>query len=97
MFRILIPSEPNEEPKLLLCISENNTQYLLYHYHDTLLAAHQGVTGMYWTIIEKNSLYQGCLIIFEDMFKVVISVRKHVTWKKDQKHIMLEYHLILDQ
>ena len=44
LFRIRIPSEPNKEPELLLCIPENNTQYLLYHYHDTLLAAHQGVT-----------------------------------------------------
>ena len=53
MFWIQIPSEPNEEPELLLCIPENNTQYLLYHYHDTLLAAHQGVTRMYLTIREK--------------------------------------------
>ena len=52
MFQIRIPSEPNEEPELLLCIPENNTQYLLYHYHDTLLAAHQGVTRMYLTIRE---------------------------------------------
>ena len=53
LFRIRIPSEPNEEPELLLCIPENNTQYLLYHYQDTLLAAHQGVTRMYLTIREK--------------------------------------------
>ena len=53
LFQIRIPSEPNEEPELLLCIPENNTQYLLYHYHDTLLAAHQGVTRMYLTIREK--------------------------------------------
>ena len=90
LFQIRIPSEPNEEPELLLCIPENN------HYHDTLLAAHQGVTRMYLTI-KKILCTQGCLIIFEDMFKVVISVRKHITWKKDQKHTMLEYHLILDQ
>ena len=53
LFQIQIPSEPNKEPELLLCIPENNTQYLLYHYHDTLLAAHQGVTRMYLTIREK--------------------------------------------
>ena len=53
LFRIRIPIEPDQEPELLLCVPQKHTPYLLYYYHDSLLAGHQGVTRMYLTLREK--------------------------------------------
>ena len=47
LFRIRIPFEPDQEPELLLCVPEKHTPHLLYYYHESLLAGHQGVTRMY--------------------------------------------------
>ena len=59
LFRIKIPKDKNLEP-LLLVIPESYVPTILYQYHDSLLAGHQGVTTMYVTLKEKfyaNNLF----------------------------------------
>ena len=53
LFRLPLASYDNEEPELLLCIPEKNIPHILYYYHDSLLAGHQGVTRMYLTLRQK--------------------------------------------
>ena len=53
LFRIKIPKEKNLEPSLLLVIPESYIPTIVYQYHDSLLAGHQGVTRMYLTLKEK--------------------------------------------
>ena len=43
LFRIKIPKDKNLEPSLLLVIPETYVPTILYQYHDSLLAGHQGV------------------------------------------------------
>ena len=60
LFRIKRPKDKSLEPSLLLVIPESNVATILYQYHDSLLAGHQGVTRMYLTIKEKfyaNNLF----------------------------------------
>ena len=60
LFRIKIPKDKNLEPSLLLVIPETYVPTILYQYHDSLLAGHQGVTRMYLTLKEKfyaNNLF----------------------------------------
>ena len=42
-----------EDVNLLLCIPESYLPYLFYHYHDTILAGHQGITRTYLTLKER--------------------------------------------
>ena len=53
LFRIRFPSKNSPELDLLLCIPERYIPYLLYYYHDSLLAGHQGVLRMYLTLRER--------------------------------------------
>ena len=53
LLRIKIPKDKNLEPSLLLVIPETYVPTILYQYHDSLLAGHQGVTTMYLTLKEK--------------------------------------------
>ena len=60
LFRIKIPKDKNLEPSLLLVIPETYVPTILYQYHDSLTARHQGVTRMYLTLKEKlyaNNLF----------------------------------------
>ena len=60
LFRIMIPKDKSIEPSLLLVIPESYVPTILYQYHDSLLAGHQGVTRMYITLQEKfygNNLF----------------------------------------
>ena len=60
LFRIKIPKDKRLEPSLLLVIPESYVPPILYQYHDSLLAGHQGVTRMYLTLKEKfyaNNLF----------------------------------------
>ena len=52
LFRIKIPKNKNIEPSLLLAIPKTYVHTILYQYHDSLLAGHQGVTRMYVTLKE---------------------------------------------
>ena len=48
------------KPSLLLVIPETYVTTILYHYHDSLLAGHQGFTRMYLTLKENlfaNNLF----------------------------------------
>ena len=53
LFRIKIPKDKSLEQSLLLLIPESYVATILYQYHDSLLAGHQGVTRMYLTLKEK--------------------------------------------
>ena len=56
----MILKDKNIEPSFLLVISETYVPTILYQYHDSLLARHQGVTRMYLTLKEKiyaNNLF----------------------------------------
>ena len=53
LFRIKIPKDKSLEPSLLLAIPGSYVPTILYQYHDSLLAGHQGVTRMYLTLKEK--------------------------------------------
>ena len=60
LFRIKMPKDKSLEPSLLLVIPESYVPTILYQYHDSLLAGHQGVTGIYLTLKEKfyaNNLF----------------------------------------
>ena len=60
LFRIKVPKDKSIEPSLLLVIPETYVPTILYQYHDSLLAGHQGVTRIYLTLNEKfyaNNLY----------------------------------------
>ena len=60
LFRIKVPEDKNIEPSLLFVIPETYVPTILYQYHDSLLAGHQGVTRMYLTVKEKfyaNNLF----------------------------------------
>ena len=60
LFRIKIPKDKNLEPSLVLVITESYVPTILYQYHDSLLAGHQGVTRIYLTLKEKfyaNNLF----------------------------------------
>ena len=65
--RIKIPKDKNLEPSLLLVIPESYVPTILYQYHDSLLAGHQGVTRMYLMLKEK--------FYAKDLFH---SIRKYV-------------------
>ena len=52
LFRIKIPKDKNLEPSLLLVIPESYVPTILYQYHDSLLAGHQGVTRVYLALKE---------------------------------------------
>jgi len=58
LFRIKLPKQIEREPELLLCIPERYVPQILYQYHDTLLAGHQGVTRMYLTLKSKYYIYK---------------------------------------
>ena len=67
LLRIKKPKDKSLEPSLLMVIPESYVPTILYQYHDSLLAGHQGVTRMYLTLKEKfyaNNLFN--------------SIRKHV-------------------
>ena len=49
------------EPSLVLVIPETHVPTILYQYHDSLLAGHQGVTRMYLTL-KRNSMLTTYLI-----------------------------------
>ena len=51
--RIKVPKDKSIEPSLLLVIPETYVPTILYQYHDSLLAGHQGVTRRYLTLKEK--------------------------------------------
>ena len=53
LFRKKITKDKSVEPSLLLVILESYVPTILYQYHDSLLAGHQGVTRMYLTLKEK--------------------------------------------
>ena len=53
LFRIIIGRSKNEEPQLRLCITEELIPHVLYMYHDTLMAGHQGVTRTALTIKQR--------------------------------------------
>ena len=60
LFRIKVPKDKNIEPSLFLVIPKTYVPTILYEYHDSLLAGHQGVTRMYVTLKEKlytNNLF----------------------------------------
>ena len=60
LFRIKISKDKSLEPSLLLVIPESYVPTILYQYHASLLAGHQGVTRMYLTLKEKfyaNNLF----------------------------------------
>ena len=49
LFRIKVSKDKSIEPSLLLVIPETYVPTILYQYHDSLLAGHQGVIRMYFT------------------------------------------------
>jgi hypothetical protein len=53
LFKIKYASKDKTDPELLLCIPEKYVPALFYHYHDMMLAAHQGVIRMYLTLRAK--------------------------------------------
>ena len=53
LFRIKVPKVKSIEPSLLLVMPETFVPTILYQYHDSLLAGHQGVTRMYFTLKEE--------------------------------------------
>ena len=53
LFRIPIETNQTYDSDLKLCIPEVNIPHLLYYYHDSLLAGHQGVNRTYKTITQK--------------------------------------------
>ena len=53
LFRIKVPKDKNIELSLLLVIPESYVPTILYQYHDSLLAGHEGVTRMYLTLKER--------------------------------------------
>ena len=60
LFRIKIPKDKSLEPSLLLVIPESCVPSILYQYHHSLLAGHEGVTRIYITLKEKlytNNLF----------------------------------------
>ena len=55
-----VPKDKSKELALLLVLPETYVPTVLYQYHDSLLAGHQGVTRMYLTLKEKfyaNNLF----------------------------------------
>ena len=50
LFRLKYPNTDNPDYDIMLCIPEIYIPALLYHYHDTLLAAHQGMLRTYFTL-----------------------------------------------
>ena len=60
LFRVKIPKDKNLEPSLILVIPESYVPTIMYQYHNSLLAGHQGVTRVYLTLKEKfyaNNLF----------------------------------------
>ena len=53
LLRIKIPKDKNVEPSLLFVKPETFVPTILYQHHDSLLAEHQGVTGIYLTLKVK--------------------------------------------
>ena len=53
LFQIKVPQDKSIEPSLFLVIPETYIPTILNAYHDSLLAAHCGVTRMYLTLKEK--------------------------------------------
>ena len=53
LFRIKIQKDKHIEISLLLLIPETYVPAILYKYHDSLLAGHQGVITMYLTLKDK--------------------------------------------
>ena len=53
LFRIRPSKYKSMPPVLVLCIPESHIPHIIYLYHDTLLAGHQGVNHIYWTLREK--------------------------------------------
>ena len=81
MFRIKIPDDKNRKPSLLLVIFETYVPTILYQYHDSLLAGHQGVTRMYLTL--KETFYTNNL--FNSIRKYVQSCQTcHTRSAKEQ-------------
>ena len=52
MFKIVY-KKSIKQPKLVLCVPEKAIPTLLYQYHDTVLACHQGITNTLLTLREK--------------------------------------------
>ena len=60
LFRIKVPKDKIIKTSLLLVIPETYVPTILYQYHYSLLARHQGVTRMYFTLKQKfyaNNLF----------------------------------------
>ena len=75
LFRIKVPKDKSLEPSLFLVIPETHVPTILYQYHDSLLARHQGVPRMYLTLKEK--LYSNHL--FDSIRKCVQSCHTYHT------------------
>ena len=95
LFRIKTPKDKNLEPLLLLVIPESYVPTILYQYHNSLLAGHQGVTRMYLTL-KRNSMLTTYLIPSESMYKVVILVIQDLLSNQVIRPITLEFPVILD-
>ena len=96
LFRIKLPKNKSIEPSLLLVIRENYVPTILYQYHDSLLAGHQGVTRMYLRLKEKfyaNNLFNS---ITKSMHKVVIHVIQDLLRNQVIRPTRKEFHMILD-
>ena len=82
LFRIKQPVVENEDLNLILCIPEKYTPHLLYYYHDTLLAGHQGVTRMYLTLRERYFVPN----LFECIRNYILSCQQCQLTRLEGKH-----------
>ena len=80
---------------MLLATLETYVPTILYQYHDSLLAGHQGVTRMYLTLKEKfyaNNLFN----FIRKYYRAVIHVTQDLLMNQVISPITQEFHMISD-
>ena len=95
LFKIKVPKDKSIESSLLLVIPETYVPTILYQYHDSLLAGHQGITRMYLTLKEKfyaNNLFKS----IRKYYKVAIHVIQDLLRKQVISPVTQELHMFLD-